>query len=71
MCITFGHKPEKYAAPPWATHMIMVENDPEIWYFANKQGSWYVVYELIDDDWKLSTVYTEHSIVHDGIHLIE
>lgn len=70
-CITFGFKPDKEKAPEWATHMIMVENEPEIWYFAENHGSQYVVYELIEGEWKMIIIYTEHSIVYGGIHPVE
>lgn len=67
MGVTFGYKPVSEKPPSWATHMIMVENDPEIWYFAHKSGDGYFVYDEEDHGMSvIHSMYTSHSIVYGG-----
>lgn len=68
MGVTFGYKPENETPPSWATHMIMVENQPEIWYFSHKKDGAYFVYDEDDHEMKVAHImYTDHSVVMGGV----
>jgi hypothetical protein len=61
---SFGYKPCASEAPPWADSIVLVEDDPEIWYFAKSDDGKYFVF----DDYDIETLeplimYTGKSII--------